>query len=219
MLAFQEVGRRYGRVRALDDVTFALARGTTTVLLGANGAGKSTLLRLAATLDRPTAGHITVGEADAARDGADARRHVAYLGQDAGLYDDLTVRENIAFVAAFYGRAFALEPAAAAVGIAAKLDDRARTLSRGERQRAALARALCAGEVLLLDEPTTALDAAGRAMVLDTLADLHGRRTILVATHDEGLVSLADRVLVLKEGRISLDGAAEDGRRWMEALA
>jgi ABC-type multidrug transport system ATPase subunit len=219
VLAFRDVSRRYGRVRALDGVSFALEQGHVLALLGANGAGKSTLLRLAATIERPDAGAIRFGDDDAADDGAAARRHVAYLGQDPGLYGDLTVRENAALVASFHDKAFALEPAAKACGIAHKLDERARTLSRGERQRAALLRTLCGGEVLMLDEPTTALDAAGRAQVCDLLAELRGRRTVLVATHDEQVLALADRAIVLERGRVTLDASADDGRRWLEAFA
>lgn len=219
VLVFRGVSRRYGRARALDDVSFELPKGSLVALLGANGAGKSTLLRIAATLDRPTSGELRVGGADPREEGAAARAHVAYLGQEPGLYGDLSVRENLAFVARFHGRESFIEHAADACGVARKLDERARSLSRGERQRAALARALCGGTLLLLDEPTTALDAVGRSAILDVLASVRGTRTMLVATHDEHLLGVADRALVLERGRLVLDGTPDDGRRWMEALA
>lgn len=219
MLELRHVTRRYGRVRALDDVSFTLGKGESMALLGANGAGKSTLLRVAATLERPDGGDVLLGGIEAAREGAAARRHVAYLGQEPGLYDELTVRENARLVARLHGREFALDEAARACGVHAKLDVLARALSRGERQRAALVRALCAGDLLLLDEPTTALDAAGRAQVVDLLADLRGRRTVLVATHDEHILGIVDRALALRGGRVEVDGTAADGRRWLEAVA
>lgn len=202
MLVLEEVTRRYGATRALDRVSLSLEKGALTALVGENGAGKSTLLRLAATLETPTQGRVRVAGVDVREDGAAARRHVAYLGQEPGLYDEMTVRENLAFVASFYGRADEVTAAAGAFAVQHKLDERARRLSRGERQRAALARALLAGDLLLLDEPTTALDAEGSASAIETLLALRGRRTLLVATHDAELVKRADRVVRLRAGRL-----------------
>lgn len=202
MLELRDVTRRFGATRALDSVTFALEPGTLTALVGANGAGKTTLLRIAATLDEPTSGALRIGSVDPADDGAAARRNVAWLGQEPGLYDELTVRENLAFVASFFG-ATGVERAAASFGIAERLDERARKLSRGQKQRAALARATLAGPLMLLDEPTTALDDAGAAQAIDALAALKGARTMLAATHDARLVARADRVLRLDSGRLA----------------
>ncbi len=199
VLAFEAVTRRFGARRALDGVTFRLAPGTLTALVGPNGAGKTTLLRLAATLDEPTSGRVTVEGAT----GAAARRRVGWLGAEPALYDDLTVRENLAFVAGFHGRAGGVEEAAARFGVTPLLDARARGLSRGERQRVALARATLAGDLLLLDEPTTALDAEGADAALRALVEMRGERTLLAATHDPALVAKADRVLRLDGGRLS----------------
>lgn len=202
VLAFEGVSRRYGAVRALEGVTFSLGAGTLTALVGENGSGKSTLLRLAAGLDGPTSGNLLVGGVDPATDGAAARRKVGWLGQEPGLYDDLTVRENLSFVARFHGREDAVEEAARRFAVGHRLDERARRLSRGERQRAALARASLGGPLLLLDEPTTALDPDAAASALDALRGLKGARTLLVATHDAALVRMADRVLRLRAGRL-----------------
>ena len=200
MLAFEGVSRRFGALRALDGVTFRLAPGTLTALVGANGSGKSTLLRIAATLDEATAGRVTLQGAD---DGAAHRRQVGWLGQEPGLYEDLTVRENLSFLAGFHGRPGEVEPAARRFGIAHRLDHRARRLSRGERQRAALARATLGGPLLLLDEPTTALDPDAAEAAVRALVDLKGARTLLVATHDAALVRASDRVLRLSGGRLA----------------
>jgi ABC-type multidrug transport system ATPase subunit len=192
VLAFRDVGRRYGQTLALDRVSFLLDPGTLTVVTGANGAGKSTLLRLAALLETPTAGRVE----------GIARRDVAWLGQEPGLYEDLTVRENLAFAARFFGRADEVPFACEAFGIAKKMEERASALSRGEKQRAALARALLCGPLMVLDEPTSALDADAAQAATATLAELRGRRTLLVATHDAELVKRADRVLRLDQGRL-----------------
>ena len=191
MLAFDGVSRRYGASLALDRVSFGLERGSFTALVGENGAGKSTLLRLAAGLETASAGRIDLD-----------RRDVAWLGQEPGLYDDLTIRENLAFTARFFGKEHEVPAAAAALGVAAKLDERARRLSRGERQRAALARTLLAGDLLLLDEPTTSLDADARDAAIALLSGLRGKRTLLVATHEAEIVKRADRVLRLQQGRL-----------------
>ena len=207
MLSLRGVTRRFGPRAALDGVTLSLAPGTLTALVGPNGAGKTTLLRVAATLDAPTAGEVRVGGVDPREDGAAARRLLAWLGQEPGLYEDLTVRENLAFAAAFFGRAGEVDSAAEAFGVARRLDDRARGLSRGERQRAALARALLGGPLMLLDEPTAALDAEGADAAARALAGLAGARTLLVATHDAELVKRADRVVRLERGRL-VEGAS-----------
>ena len=192
VLRFEEVTRRYGRTLALERVSFGLAPGQLTALVGENGAGKSTLLRIAATLERPSSGKITPD---------DRRAHIAWLGQEPGLYEDLTVRENLLFAARFFGRESEVPVAAHTFG--ADLDRRVRHLSRGERQRAALARAFVCGEILLLDEPTTGLDADGAHACIDALVAQRGARTMLVATHDAELVKRADVVLRLHGGRLA----------------
>ena len=192
MLRFEDVTRRYGRSLALDRVSFALEPSTLTALVGENGAGKTTLLRIAATLERPSSGTVAPEE---------RRARVAWLGQEPGLYEDLTVRENLLFAGRFFGREREVDDAARA--FAAKLDERVRHLSRGERQRAALARAFVCGDILLLDEPTTALDAEGAARCIEALVAARGERTMLVATHDAELVKRADRVLRRHGGRLA----------------
>lgn len=204
VLAFEDVTRRFGATRALHGVTFRLEPGTLTVIAGPNGAGKTTLLRLAATLDAPTAGRVLVDGHDASREGAAARARVGWLGQEAGLYGELTARENLAFVARFHGRgARDVEDAARAFGIHDRLDEPARRLSRGLRQRAALARATLAGPLLLLDEPTTALDADAARDAIERLVSLRGERTLLVASHDPALAARADATLRLEGGRLA----------------
>jgi ABC-type multidrug transport system ATPase subunit len=199
MLRLEEVTRRYGATRALDGVTLALDPGSLTALVGENGAGKTTLLRIGATLESPSAGIARVAGAR----GADARRQIAWLGQEPGLYDELTARENLRFAARLFGREREVADAARAFDVEAKLDLRARILSRGERQRVALARAWLGGPLMLLDEPTTALDAEGAQRAIETLIGLRGTRTMLVATHDAELVKRADRVLRLSHGRLA----------------
>lgn len=193
MLAFRDVSRRYGATLALEGVSFTLEPSGLTALVGPNGAGKSTLLRLAARLEQPSTGVVT---------GVD-RRDLAWLGQEPGLYGSLTVRENMVFAARFFGHTGRVDDAAAAFGIAHRLGAQARTLSRGEAQRAALARASLCGPVMILDEPTNALDADAAEACAHTLRELAEKKTLLVATHDAELQKGADRVLTLRGGRLT----------------
>lgn len=207
MLSFAGVTRVYREAgapprRALDGVTFTLPPGSICGVAGANGAGKTTLLRLAATLDRPTSGRVLLDGVDPREDGAAARRGVAYAGQEPGLYETLTVRENLAFVARFHQRLADVGPVAERFGLTRHLDRAARALSRGERQRASLARAWLGGPLLLLDEPTTALDDEGRARLVAALDDARGTRTALLATHETDLLAKCDRVLRLRDGTL-----------------
>jgi heme ABC exporter ATP-binding subunit CcmA len=201
----EDVARAFGRVVALDGVTLRVAPGRLVAVTGPNGAGKTTLLRLAAGLDRPTRGRVRIGGADPSTHGPAARRGVAFVGQDPGLYDALTVRENLAFVGRFHGRSGAdVARAADAFGLAARLEERAGAISRGERERAALARALLGGALLLLDEPTTALDEEGRARLVAALESARAAgRSALVATHDAELAKRCDEALRLQGGRLA----------------
>jgi Cu-processing system ATP-binding protein len=209
------VAKEYGLVRALEAVDLALDAGQLALLAGANGAGKSTLLRVLGALTRPTRGSVRVLARDPfAGDGAGARAQLGFLGQDAALYGDLTVAENLAFAAQLRGA----EPRAhqtlvAALELGPVLERRVRTLSQGYRRRAGLARALL-GEpaVLLLDEPWNALDqhSAERLTELLTAARARGA-AVLVASHAPGVeLPRFDRHFRLERGRL-VEGAAGVG--------
>ena len=229
LLDASELHRTYGAARVLRGVSLRLAPGDALAIVGPNGAGKTTLLRLLAGLARPSSGEVRVLGRTLGRDDPTARRPIGFLPHQSMLYDDLTVRENLLFVARLFGVA---EPAAAVrraideVEIAGRADDRPRSLSRGLLQRAALARALVHGpQVLLLDEPFTALDAPGadrlRAVLQRRLAG--GAAVVLVTHHLSETWDIATRVGVLAAGRWALEapreGALADfAPRWEAAL-
>lgn len=206
-----DLGRHFGRRKALSQVSFACHAGEIVGLLGPNGAGKSTLLAILATLLTPSTGRVVYGKHSAANAGAALRARVGLLGHDLFLYPELTARENLLFFARLYGLG---DPAArvAASLAAANLVDRADEpvvgFSRGMRQRVALERALIHGpRLLLLDEPFTGLDQAAAADLVTRLQKLQREGCLIVlATHDlETAERLVSRVLYLRNGRMLHD--------------
>jgi heme ABC exporter ATP-binding subunit CcmA len=199
----------------LRKVSFALPAGETLALLGPNGAGKTTLLRVLATLVRPTAGEVWVAGLEATRDAHEIRRMIGYVGHQPGVYEDLTVRENLRFFARMYGlregRALADE-LVERVGLRAKANERVRALSRGQTQRLALARGVMHDPtLLLLDEPDTGLDEEAGALLTALLRERAAAgKTTIFTTHQlaRGL-SLAGRALVLVGGRVVHDGLTQ----------
>jgi heme ABC exporter ATP-binding subunit CcmA len=215
-VTLDRITRRFGPVTALADVALTIGSGELVVLLGPNGAGKSTLLRLAAGIVRPTAGTVRFGDEDPRRTtGTAARVHIGYLGHRSLLHEHLTAHENLALYAALYGRRRDADTLATRwlgrVGLARAADRVIRGFSRGMMQRLALARALLHGpRLLLLDEPSSGLDTDGRALLFALLDEQHRRGvTVMTASHHlELLEPLADRVVVLRRGRLVEQDAA-----------
>ena len=189
----------------LKDISLSFFPGAKIGVLGLNGAGKSTLLRLAAGLLRPTAGTARIDDVDAIAAPKQVRARIAYAGHQPQLYRGLTARENLALHLRLHGRD--ADPVALldAVGLADRADDRIDAFSRGMLQRLALARATAhAPALLILDEPASGLDADGRALLDDALRTGLGRRTQLVASHDEALADrLGARAVRLAGGSIA----------------
>jgi len=204
----RDVGKDYGPVRALDSVSLTLERGALVWLAGANGAGKSTLLRVLGSLTRPTRGRVTLLGVDPfAGRGAAVRGRIGFLGQDASLYGELSIAENLRFCARLRGADEPeLQRVAAELELGPVLEQRVRTLSQGYRRRAGLARALLgAPELLLLDEPWNGLDAESAERLTRLLTRLRdGAVTVIVAAHAaSGPLPRFDRTLQLDGGRIS----------------
>jgi heme ABC exporter ATP-binding subunit CcmA len=178
-------------VRALIGVTLTIEAGEPVAVLGSNGSGKSTLLAILSTLMKPSTGEITFGALG--NSGEDVRRILGWVGHDLLCYPDLTGRENVELAASLAG--VSTKSAYAAVearfGLSQFQDRTLRTYSRGQRQRIALARALVANpQLLLLDEPTTGLDAAGVSKLGSVLREEKARgTTVVMVTHDAAFAS------------------------------
>ena len=202
------VGRHFGRRKALSQVSFQGQSGEIVGLLGPNGAGKSTLISILATLMTPSTGEVNYGGHTADRAGAALRARLGLLGHDLYLYPELTARENLQFFARLYGLADAVsrvETALATAGLSERGDDHVAGFSRGMRQRLALERALLhRPRLLLLDEPFTGLDQGSAASLVARLEGLRAEGClVLVATHDLDVVDgLLNRVLFLRNGRL-----------------
>ncbi|MFM7537116.1 MAG: ABC transporter ATP-binding protein [Acidimicrobiales bacterium] len=204
----------YGERRAVDGVSFAVAPGEVVVLLGPNGAGKTSTVETLEGYRRPTAGTVRVLGADPSDQTALGRRAGIML-QDGGVYPSMRAGEAVALFCAYYGRRSAAATLLDRVG----LTDRARTtwrqLSGGERQRLSLALALAGEpEVVFLDEPTAGVDLAGRRIVRSVVRELADRGVaMLLTTHELGEAErLADRLVILDDGRVAADGTLADLR-------
>jgi ABC-2 type transport system ATP-binding protein len=203
-LRLRGVAKRYGARTVLKDLHLDVAVGETVAVLGPNGAGKSTLLRIAAGLARPDAGSVEVAGHDVRRDPLAARKACSFLSQDAPLYDELTPAEHVAWWARLHGRdagEAAANQALLQAGLASLAHHPVRTLSRGERQRLALALALLPDPaVLILDEPFAALDSVAHAWLESILAArrVGGAGATLVSLHDEAAAArVASRLVRL----------------------
>ena len=219
-LAIAGLVRRYGARVAVDGVSLAVAAGEIVGFLGVNGAGKSTTLRCAAGLLRPDAGTIRVAGADLAREGRVARARLGFVPERPFLYDRLSAREFLGFVAALYdvgadaARARG-EALLARFELAAAADETVEGYSQGMRQKLAIAAAMLpAPPLLLLDEPLGGLDPpAARALkqLLRAHADAGGG--VLVSTHLLDVAErLCDRVVMLHRGRVVAAGTLAELR-------
>ncbi len=215
---FRNVTFAYAEAEAvLTQIDFTVGPGQTLAIVGKSGAGKSTLVGLLPRLYEVTAGAVLLDGVDVREYGLrDLRRQIAYVGQDVTLFDD-SIRNNIAFgmddapaaaIEAAAKAAHVLEFAAALPqGLDTPVGDRGGLLSGGQRQRIAIARAILKNApVLVLDEATSALDSESERHVQDALALLRQGRTTLVIAHRLATVEQADRIVVLREGRIAESG-------------
>lgn len=205
-----------GRFPALAGLDLEVARGETVLLQGPNGAGKSTLLRVCAGLVRVTQGEAVVLGTDLRRDRRSLRPRVGYLGHASGLYEELTVADNVAFWARA-ARADVSDAAAAmaALGVDGRLADvPVARLSAGQRRRASLAALLARRpELWLLDEPHAGLDAAGRDLLDELVRNaVAAGATVLVASHElDRAEALAGRVVTVAGGTVVDDTGAPPG--------
>jgi ABC-2 type transport system ATP-binding protein len=218
------LARRFGPVLAVDGIDLDVPARQIYGFLGPNGSGKSTTIRMMCGLLKPSAGSVTVLGHDALAEAETVRLKLGYMTQKFSLWDDLTVRENLEFMCSVYGLTgnARRERVAARVGeydlgeFAGRL---AGTLSGGQRQRLALAAAtLHEPKLLLLDEPTSAVDPQSRRDFWEKLFELVARgSTILVSTHYMDEAERCHRLAILDRGRVMVEGAPKQLARDIDA--
>src|ERR1700757_2756305 len=217
-IVVRDAYKRYGEFVALDHVDFVVPTGSLTALLGPSGSGKSTLLRTIAGLDRPDTGTITINGADVTNV-PPQRRGIGFVFQHYAAFKHLTVRDNVGFGLRIRKRPKSeinekVDNLLEIVGLSGFQTRYPNQLSGGQRQRMALARALAVDpQVLLLDEPFGALDAKVREDLRAWLRRLHDEVhvTTVLVTHDQAeALDVADRIAVLRDGRIEQVGSPTD---------
>jgi ABC-2 type transport system ATP-binding protein len=210
-----QLTRRFGPRLAVDRISFTLGTGEVVALLGPNGAGKTTTIRMLAGLIAPSEGTVFLQGTRLTRDTADGlRQRIGLLTESPGHWDRLSVGLNLLTYARLYGLARpsdAVERALALVGLGDRRRDAAGTLSKGLRQRLAIARALIHDPpIVLLDEPTAGLDPASARQIRDVIVALRQQgRALLVSTHNLAEAEqVADRLAVIKSALLAIDTPA-----------
>ncbi|MDX6513354.1 MAG: type transport system ATP-binding protein [Gaiellaceae bacterium] len=220
--------KRYGSVQALDGVSFAVREGEVFGLLGPNGAGKSTTVRVLTTLTRPDGGSAQVAGRDVVREPDAVRRSIGYVPQESGIDREATGRENLMLQGRIQGEGGAtlrkrVTELLDLVGITDAADRVVRGYSGGMKRRLDVALGLVhRPSVLFLDEPTTGLDPEARAVMWEELGQLAAGEslTILLTTHYlEEADQLADRLAIVSQGKVVVEGTPEDLKRGLRGDA
>jgi drug efflux transport system ATP-binding protein len=218
-LAVETVALRkvFGSLVAVDSLDLSIARGTVYGLLGSNGSGKTTTIRMLCGLLTPTSGKAGVVGLDVATQGETIRRRIGYMCQKFGLYDDLTVRENLNFYAAIYGLrraalAARIEELLVELRLTQRVNQLVGTLSGGWKQRVSLACATAHHpELVFLDEPTAGVDPAARRVFWELIYQLAGAgTTIVVTTHYMDEAARCQRLGFMSKGRLIANGTQEE---------
>ena len=209
MIQADSLSRSYGDRWAIRDVSFQAQQGEILGFLGPNGAGKTTTMRILTGFLAPTAGQASVAGYDVVEKPLEAKRRLGYLPETIPLYEDLTTREYLAFVARLKGVERrrvdgAVDRAMTLCAVTEVADRLVRNLSRGYRQRVGLAHAIVHDPpVLILDEPTSAMDPRQIVEIRNVIKGLRGNHTVILSTHIlPEATTVCDRVIILNEGSV-----------------
>jgi ABC-2 type transport system ATP-binding protein len=214
MIAVRHLSKRFGPIAAVDDISFAVARGEVLGFLGPNGAGKSTTMKMITGFLAPTSGTAVICGAEISQAPIAAKRHIGYLPEGAPAYPDMTPAGFLDFIARIRG--FARAEAKRRIGLAVErtqldsvLDQPIETLSKGFKRRVGLAQALLHDpDVLVLDEPTDGLDPNQKHQVRRLIRALAPEKAIVISTHIlEEVDAVCTRAIIIAAGRVLADGS------------
>ena len=217
MISVSDIHKSFGAVHAVRGVSFAAPDGRITGLLGPNGAGKSTTLRILYTVLQPDSGTAMIDSADVVASPLEARRRIGALPHGAGLYPNLTARENIAYYARLGGlRGEAVDERVAAIiellDIGEFADRRSKGFSQGQRTKVALARSLVHNpQNIILDEPSNGLDVMATRSLRELILKLKDAgRCVLFSSHVmQEVAALCDSICIIANGRVAMDASAD----------
>jgi len=213
MIKLENVSKRYGKNAILDDLNLSFNSGEFLSIMGPSGSGKSTLLNIIGAMDKPDSGKVIVNNEEINRFNEEEltlfrKKHIGFVFQFFNLFNNLTVYENIQIPLLISGlkEENKIDEILTSLHISDKKFSYASQLSGGEQQRVAIARALIKNpDIILADEPTGSLDSEAGANILSILKEINKTRevTILLVTHDINVASSAERIIKIKDGRIT----------------
>ena len=217
MIEVENLTKAYGQQRAVDDISFSVDKGEVLGFLGPNGAGKTTLMRMLTCFFPPTSGKASVAGYDCFADSLEVRKRIGYLPERVPLYEDMSVKDYLAFVAGIKGTVARdikskVARTMADCNIDAVANKLIHDLSRGYRQRVGLAQALVNDpDILILDEPTVGLDPKQIKEIRKLIKELAGKRTVILSTHILPEVSMiCDRVIIINDGKLVANDTPEN---------
>lgn len=210
-----QVTKRYGEQRALNDVSFSIERGNIVGFLGPNGAGKSTMMKIITGYIPPTTGSVQVAGFDVGEQVMDVKKRVGYLPENNPLYLDMYVREYLCFIGGIHGMKHVdkhVDEMIEQVGLTLERKKKIGALSKGYRQRVGLAQAMIHNpEVLILDEPTTGLDPNQIIEIRALIKTIGEDRTVMLSTHImQEVEAICDRVIIINRGKIVANDQAKN---------
>ena len=217
MIRIENVTRKYGNFKAVDDVSITINSGEIVGLLGHNGAGKTTIMKMITGFLEPTGGTITVNGKEIGADRQAVQKDIGYLPENCPVYPEMTVVEYLDYMASLHGlsegeRAPLVVAAIGRTGLKEKAFQPIATLSRGYRQRTGVAQAILhEPDILILDEPTNGLDPTQIQHMRTLITDLAKSSTVIISTHVlQEVQAICDRVIILKNGRKALDARLDE---------
>src|SRR5215813_7225165 len=217
LIRVEHLSKDYGSVRAVNDISFDVAKGEVLGFLGPNGAGKSTTMKMLTCFLAPTAGRAEVAGFDVYRQSLEVRRRIGYLPEDTPLYKDMLVLEYLDYVTEIRRipaseRRRRIKAIGEVTGILGVLGKKVGELSRGFRQRVGLTQAMVHDpDLLILDEPTSGLDPNQIVEIRQLITDIGKEKTVILSTHILPEVkATCSRVVIIADGRIVADGRPDD---------